>query len=50
MTCPRSVRLSTAGAFYRFRIGDYRIGVAIEGSEVVLVRCLHRREVYRYFP
>jgi mRNA interferase RelE/StbE len=40
-------RLSGAGGFYRIRVGEYRIGIA---SEVEFVRCLHRREVYRYFP
>jgi ribosomal-protein-alanine N-acetyltransferase len=36
--------------FYRIRVGDYRIGVAVEGDEVEFVRCLHRRDIYGYFP
>ncbi|MFO0790448.1 MAG: type II toxin-antitoxin system mRNA interferase toxin, RelE/StbE family [Pirellulales bacterium] len=36
--------------FYRIRVGDYRIGVVIEAGEVDFVRCLHRRDLYRYFP
>ena len=36
--------------YYRFRVGDYRIGIVIEEDTVVFVRCLHRREIYRYFP
>jgi len=43
-------RLSGVGGFYRIRVGEYRIGIASEASEVEFVRCLHRREVYRYFP
>ena len=39
-----------SGDFYRLRVGDYRIGLELEGEEVVFVRCLHRREIYRYFP
>ena len=35
---------------YRIRIGDYRLGIAVEGETVVLVRFLHRRDIYRYFP
>ncbi|MEN6576112.1 MAG: type II toxin-antitoxin system RelE/ParE family toxin [Phycisphaerales bacterium] len=35
---------------YRVRIGDYRLGLVIREKTVVFVRCLHRREVYRYFP
>ena len=36
--------------FYRIRIGDYRLGITVEGDEVEFVRCLHRRDIYRYFP
>lgn len=36
--------------FYRIRIGDYRLGLELVGEEFVFVRCLHRRDVYRYFP
>jgi mRNA interferase RelE/StbE len=37
-------------AYYRVRVGDYRVGLAVEDDVVVFVRVLHRREVYRYFP
>ena len=43
-------KLHGGGGFYRVRIGDYRVGLATEEEEVVFVRVLHRREVYRYFP
>ena len=36
--------------FYRIRVREYRLGLALAGSEVELVRCLHRKEIYRYFP
>jgi mRNA interferase RelE/StbE len=42
--------LREASGFYRIRVGDYRIGIAVEGDEVEFVRCLHRRDIYRYFP
>ena len=35
---------------YRIRIGDYRLGLACEAGTVIFVRCLHRREIYRYLP
>jgi mRNA interferase RelE/StbE len=38
------------GAYYRVRLGDYRVGLVVEESAIVFVRVLHRREVYRYFP
>ena len=35
---------------YRFRIGNYRVGLVIEQDVVSFVRFLHRKEIYRYFP
>jgi len=43
-------KLRGGGPYYRIRIGDYRVGLAVEEDAVVFVRVLHRREVYRYFP
>ena len=35
---------------FRIRVGEYRLGLFLEGNVVQLVRFLHRREVYRWFP
>jgi len=43
-------KMSGTTNFYRIRIGDYRIGVAVEEDTVEFVRCLSRRDLYRYFP
>ena len=43
-------KISGAGDIYRVRVGDYRIGLAMEGDVAEFVRCLHRRDTYRYFP
>jgi len=43
-------KLSRMSGFYRIRIGDYRIGLAVDKNKVEFVRCLHRRGSYRYFP
>jgi mRNA interferase RelE/StbE len=43
-------KLRTEGRYYRIRLGDYRIGLIVEGDTVVFVRLLHRSEIYRYFP
>jgi mRNA interferase RelE/StbE len=43
-------RLRGGGDSYRVRIGDYRVGLAVDEDVVAFVRVLHRREVYRYFP
>lgn len=36
--------------FYRIRLKEYRIGIEVAGNEVVFVRILHRKDIYRYFP
>ncbi|OHD84005.1 type II toxin-antitoxin system RelE/ParE family toxin [Sulfuricurvum sp. RIFCSPLOWO2_12_FULL_43_24] len=36
--------------YYRIRIGQYRMGIALVDDAVVLSRFLHRKEVYRFFP
>ena len=43
-------KLRAEGNYFRLRLGDYRIGLTIEGDTVCFVRCLHRSEIYRYFP
>lgn len=35
---------------YRIRVGDYRIGVELNGETLEVMRVLHRRDFYRYFP
>ncbi len=36
--------------FYRIRIGDYRIGIALANAAVEFIRCLPRKDLYRFFP
>lgn len=37
--------------FFRIRIGDYRLGLeGLPGKGLYLIRFLHRKEIYRYFP
>lgn len=41
-------KLKGGDQYYRIRIGDYRLGLILQDDTVVFVRCLHRRDVYRY--
>ncbi len=43
-------KIKGSDRYYRIRIGDYRIGLSVEGSIVLFVRFLHRKDIYRYFP
>jgi mRNA interferase RelE/StbE len=43
-------KLAGTDDHYRIRIGDYRIGIVVDGDTVEFVRCLPRKDLYRYFP
>lgn len=47
---PQVKKLKGYHNVYRIRIGTYRVGVVLENQKLILVRFLHRKEVYRYFP
>ncbi|MGQ0636867.1 MAG: type II toxin-antitoxin system RelE family toxin [Planctomycetaceae bacterium] len=46
---PHLEKLRGADDCYRIRVGDYRIGLTISAGTATFVRCLHRRDIYRYF-
>ncbi len=43
-------KLKGQNQYFRIRVGDYRLGLVLEGDVVAFVRFLHRRDIYRYFP
>lgn len=47
---PAVKRLSRRRGYYRVRVGDYRLGFQLEGNDVIFLRCLHRKDIYRNFP
>ncbi len=47
---PSLERLKGWSKYYSIKVGDYRVGIAIEGDVVIFVRFLHRKDIYRYFP
>jgi mRNA interferase RelE/StbE len=47
---PHIKKLRESSNCFRIRVGQYRIGLLAEKNEIIFVRCLHRRDVYRYFP
>jgi mRNA interferase RelE/StbE len=36
--------------YYRIKLEDYRLGLFIDNDKVEFVRCLHRKDIYKYFP
>lgn len=43
-------KLKAERAYYRIRVGAYRIGLSLNGDTLVFIRLLPRKEIYRYFP
>lgn len=43
-------KLSGGINYFRIRVGDYRMGIKFRSKTIEFIRCLHRREIYRYFP
>jgi mRNA interferase RelE/StbE len=35
---------------YQIKIGNYRIGFLFENNNVDLIRFLHRKDIYNFFP
>lgn len=36
--------------YFRIKFGVYRIGLKIEGEHIQLMRVLHRKDIYKFFP
>lgn len=36
--------------YYRYRIGNYRVGFAFRDETIIFLRVLDRKEIYRNFP
>ena len=37
-------------AYFRVKVGDYRLGIKVKQNTVELIRFLHRKDIYRRFP
>ena len=47
---PNLKKLKGGGNYFRVRVGDYRVGVALDGDTVIFVRFLNRKDIYKHFP
>ncbi|OFZ02212.1 MAG: hypothetical protein A3K10_04000 [Bacteroidetes bacterium RIFCSPLOWO2_12_FULL_31_6] len=43
-------KLSGHKSAYRIRIGDYRVGIFIDGDFIQFGRIAHRKDIYKIFP
>ncbi|OGF61532.1 MAG: hypothetical protein A2Y62_01760 [Candidatus Fischerbacteria bacterium RBG_13_37_8] len=48
---PHVKKMEGYNTYYRIKISDYRLGIEmISTKEAILVRFLHRKDIYKYFP
>jgi len=48
---PHVKKIEGYRSYYRIKVGDYRLGMeAVSKTELVLLRFLQRKDIYRYFP
>jgi mRNA interferase RelE/StbE len=43
-------KIRSKGTYYRIRVGSYRLGLKLDHGVLILLRFMHRQEVYKYFP
>lgn len=43
-------KMRGASDYFRIRLGDFRLGIKLEGDTLVFIRFLNRKDIYRYFP
>ena len=47
---PNLKKLKGGDNYFRLKIGDYRLGFALENETIIFVRFLHRKDIYKFFP
>ena len=48
---PQVKKIEGYKSYYRIKIGDHRLGMeAVSNRELIFLRFLHRKDIYRYFP
>jgi mRNA interferase RelE/StbE len=47
---PKLSKLKGYKNYYKFRFGNYRIGIKIIYNVLIFERILHRKDIYKYYP
>lgn len=47
---PNCQKLKGEDGYFRLKIGDHRLGFALDGDTMIFVRFLHRKDIYKFFP
>jgi len=47
---PHIKKIQGGKNYYRYRIGEYRVGFRVAGDTLYIERILHRKDIYKVFP
>jgi mRNA interferase RelE/StbE len=50
ISLPNIKKLKSHKNIYRIKLGNYRLGFYVEEDTIILVRFLHRKDIYKKFP
>ena len=45
-----AVKIKGYKDFWRFRLGNHRIGISLKDESIIFHRILHRKDIYKRFP
>lgn len=43
-------KMTSTTSYYRIRIGNYRLGFKENKGAILLLRFMHRKDIYEFFP
>lgn len=43
-------KMTSTSSYYRIRVGNYRLGFKESKGSILLLRFMHRKDIYEYFP
>jgi mRNA interferase RelE/StbE len=43
-------KLKGSAGNFRIKIGNYHLGIIVSQTSIEFIRCLHRKDIYKYFP
>jgi mRNA interferase RelE/StbE len=46
----RKMKGDKKGISYRIKVSDYRLSITIENNLVIFIACMHRKDIYKFFP
>ena len=43
-------KMTSTSSYFRIRVGNYRLGFKENKGSIILLRFMHRKDIYEFFP